>query len=277
MTETSGATMQWRPFEVMERLENEDILQELRGEMIETLVYEFTGHDGRRVMGLSKAGVDWVASEMAMKGEVLRELDFQLLPDSENVTAVVKAGRFAVSQDGREVLLETVFGTKRQPRRREVYVRDKDGEPVIEEGHPLKRTEDDPFVIEVAMMKAARNAKRRLMPESLIARVIGMAREEGRVTRLESLEEAATEPSIAARPEKADIRRESFVLQARERGYASWREILNALKLGTAGELREMTYRKALERLPRKSRPEHDRDLPLEEELQDEDADGFGF
>jgi hypothetical protein len=57
---------------------------------------------------------------MAMKGEVLRSWTSSY-PDVDSVTAVVKAGRFAVSQDGREILLETVFGTKRQPRKREIY------------------------------------------------------------------------------------------------------------------------------------------------------------
>ena len=180
-------TVPWEPFSAMERVEDEAILQELRGELVDTLIYEFTDGEGRRVVGLSKAGVDRVAAEMALKGEVLRELDFRLIPERDSVIAVVKAGRYAVSREGREVLLETVFGTKRQPRRREVYVRGKDGMPLIRDGRPLRRLEADPFVVEVAMVKAARNAKRRLMPESLIARVIALGRGQGKVRRLDDV------------------------------------------------------------------------------------------
>ncbi|HEX77159.1 MAG TPA: hypothetical protein G4O03_01920 [Dehalococcoidia bacterium] len=266
MADTGKEIVPWRPFEIMERVEDEAVIQELRGEVIETLVYEFTDRDGRRVVGLSKAGVDRVASEMAMKGEVLRELDFELIPDADSVTAVVKAGRFAVSQDGREILLETVFGTKRQPRKREIYVRGKDGKPIIKDGHPLKRLEEDPFVVEVAMVKAARNAKRRLMPESLITKVIDMARREGKVRKLGPPEEpAVTRPAHPAAPPRQetrapasepDISQEDFVLHAKARGYGSWREILEALGMKSTREVREMGYRKALEQLPDRTRAE---------------------
>ena len=255
----------WRPFEVMERVEDAAIIQELRGEVIETLVYEFTGQEGQRVVGLSKAGVDRVVSEMAMKGEVLRELDFQLITDADSVTAVVKAGRFAVSRDGREVLLETVFGTKRQPRKREVYVRDKEGKVVFKDGKPLKRLVEDPFVVEVAMVKAARNAKRRLMPESLIAKVIDMARKEGRVRRLGPPEEPAppVQATPAAAPKQeahppgpaADMGQGDFILRAKAKGYETWGEILNALGVQSTRAVREMGFSNALERLPDKTKP----------------------
>lgn len=269
MADTTKELVPWRPFEVMERVEDEAVIQELRGEVIETLVYEFTDRDGRRVVGLSKAGVDRVASEMAMKGEVLRELDFELIPDADSVTAVVKAGRFAVSQDGREILLETVFGTKRQPRKREIYVRGKDGKPVIKNGEPVKRLEEDPFVVEVAMVKAGRNAKRRLMPESLITKVIDMARKEGKVRKLGPPEEpaagrpaqpAAQKSAAKASPAEPDISQEDFVLQAKAKGYSSWREILEALGVKSTREVRETGYGQALERLPNKAQPESEAD-----------------
>jgi len=262
---TDRQIVPWEPFSIMERVEDEAVIQELRGEVVDSLVYEFSDRDSRRVVGLSKAGVDRVASEMAMKGEVLRELDFELITDSDSVTAVVKAGRFAVSQDGREILLETVFGTKRQPRKREIYVRGKDGKTIIKDGQPLKRLEEDPFVVEVAMVKAARNAKRRLMPESLITKVIDMARKEGKVRRLAPEEAgprpaqpAAAAPKQEARPAATatDISQEDFMLQARARGYGSWREILETLGVKSTREVREMGYGKALEHLPNRSRPE---------------------
>ncbi len=266
MAEIGKEIVPWRPFEVMERVEDEAVIQELRGEVIETLVYEFNDRDSRRVVGLSKAGVDRVASEMAMKGEVLRELDFELIPDVDSVTAVVKAGRFAVSQDGREILLETVFGTKRQPRKREIYVRGKDGKTIFKDGQPVKRLEEDPFVVEVAMVKAARNAKRRLMPESLITKVIDMARKEGRVRKLGPPEEPAGSKTVQppaplkqeAKPAAAatDMSQEDFILQAKAKGYGSWKEILETLELKSTREVRELGYRKSLERLPDRMKAE---------------------
>ena len=260
MADRTKEVVPWRPFEVMERVEDQAIIQELRGEVIESLVYEFTDRDGRKVMGLSKAGVDRVAGEMAMKGEVLRELDFELIPDSDSVTAVVKAGRFAVSQDGREILLETVFGTKRQPRKREIYVRGKDGKTVMKDGHPVRRLEEDPFVVEVAMVKAARNAKRRLMPESLITKVIDMARQEGKVRKLELAEGPTAEKPVSGRHKpgatdsasESDISQQEFITHAKSRGYDSWREVLDALGAKSTKEVREMGYSKALELLPDK-------------------------
>lgn len=173
MADTVKESTSWDPFEAMERLEDEILVQELRGQVLEPLVFEFIDPGGRRVVGLSKAGVDWVAGEMMMRGEVLRELDFQLILEPSHVIAVVKAGRFTMNREGREVQLETAFGAKRQPRKKEIRITDTE-----------TREEDDPFAIEIALIKAARNAKRRLMPESLIIGVLDMAHDEGKTTRL---------------------------------------------------------------------------------------------
>ena len=176
MANTVRESTSWSPFEAMEKLEDEILLQELRGQVIEPLVYEFIDPGGRSVVGISKAGVDWVASEMMMRGEVLRELDFQLILEPSYVIAVVKAGRFTMNREGHEVQLETAFGARRQPRKRKT--------PAL---NTETQEEDDPFAIEIALIKAARNAKRRLMPESLIIRVFDIAHDEGKTTRLDHL------------------------------------------------------------------------------------------
>jgi hypothetical protein len=126
------------------------------------------------------------------------------------------------------------------------------------------------------MVKAARNAKRRLMPESLITKVIDMARREGKVRKLGPPEEpAVTRPAHPAAPPRQetrapasepDISQEDFVLQAKARGYGSWREILEALGMKSTREVREMGYRKALEQLPDRTRAEPEGTVEVVEE-----------
>jgi hypothetical protein len=87
----------------------------------------------------------------------------------------VKAGRYAVSKDGREQLLDTTFAGKSQPKFwtiRKWNKEKRDFEEVEEE---------NPFAFEIAIAKASRNARRRLIPETLAVEIIKKAWEEGRV------------------------------------------------------------------------------------------------
>ena len=179
----------WKPFEIMDRLDDELIIREIKGEVVKTLVYSFTGDDGKKQMGLSKVGVDTVAADMAKQGDVLRELELQKdwEPGGKALVVTVKAGRFLVADDGREILLETVFGAKRQPIQMEVYKKDQNGDKIIgENGAPVKILVDDPFYLEKGISKAARNAKRRLMPETLITKVIEAAVSKKQVKDIDS-------------------------------------------------------------------------------------------
>lgn len=159
------AVTQWDPFVAMDRLDDQAIIAELQGQTVKALVYEFR-QDGKPVSGLSKAGVDATVREMAKQGEVLRELELNVLDTPDEYVAHVKAGRFAIQtnqQTGevKETLLDVVFGVKRQPKR-----------------HPNGAA--NPFAYEQACTKAARNAKMRLLREDLKQAIIAMAKEQGR-------------------------------------------------------------------------------------------------
>lgn len=156
---------EWAPFQIMEKIEDETILAEIRGEVLKDYVYSFTDSSGRKVEGLSKAGVDAVVADLAKQGEAIRELDLQWTEDEKSYKATVRAGRYAISRTGNEVLLDSAFGAKRQSK----TFTTKDGDEI-----------ENPFAFELAIVKAARNAKRRLIPESLAVEIIARAKTEGK-------------------------------------------------------------------------------------------------
>jgi len=157
--------MEWAPFQIIEKVEDEAILAEIRGEVLKDYVYSFKDSSGRTIEGLSKAGVDAVVAELAHRGEAIRELDLNWTEDEKAYKVTVRAGRYAISKDGKEVLLDSAFGAKRQPK---TFIT-KENEEV-----------ENPFAFELGIIKAARNAKRRLIPESLAVEIIERAKTEGR-------------------------------------------------------------------------------------------------
>jgi hypothetical protein len=156
------------PFEVMDKMDDQLIIQEIEGRIVNTWVYHFR-QNGQEQWGLSKVGVDAACSELAKKGEVIRELEvkYDVDPTSkEHVLFVAKAGRYAVGRDGKEVLLDTAIGTKRQG---------------------LKTTKtngaviDNSFWFEQGATKALRNARSRLIGEEIRSRIIAFAKKNDRV------------------------------------------------------------------------------------------------
>ncbi len=170
----SSAIAPWEPFDLMEALDDEAIMAELKGAAIKTYVYSFD-QDGHKVTGLSKSGVDAAVAQMAKQGEVIREMNVDVHWMDDAVVVLVKAGRYLISKDGKEVLLETSFGSKRQTKKMMVYGKDQFGRRKRDEVNFV----DDPFFFEKALGKAARNAKRRMIPEALIAAVIEEASKAG--------------------------------------------------------------------------------------------------
>ena len=150
------------PFQMMDRLDDEAIIAELEGMIIEDLVYHFK--DGRQdIWGLAKAGVDEAVKQMAKKGEVIREASLEWEIDRERSEAFFKvlAGRYAVNSAGVEIRLDTAFGTKRQPMK--------------------YGTKQNPHWFEQGSMKAARNAKLRLVGAELKAKILALAKKTKRV------------------------------------------------------------------------------------------------
>ena len=177
----STTVMPWEPFSLMEQLDDEAILAELRGGTLGAYVYSFQ-QDGHEVTGLSKVGVDMAVSQMALKGEVIREDDVKVewSPDRQEVFFIVKAQRFLVSKDGRELLLQTAMGAKRQEVYMKVHPRDRFGRPDMAKWEKV----EDPFFFEKGMSKAARNAKRRLIPEDLIVKIVTEAAAQGKTKKV---------------------------------------------------------------------------------------------
>jgi len=171
-------------FRVMDKLDEQAYLDELKGRVVDSWVYHFT-QEGKELWGLSKVGIDEASSELAKAGEVIRELDLQVLndPDPDYERYIVKAGRFAVkfnaqTETSHEILLETVFGTKRQCKHQ-----------TLRNG----RTTPNGFYFEHGTMKAARNARARLIPASVKAKIIAFAKEKGKVRTIGQDEVSASE------------------------------------------------------------------------------------
>jgi len=154
-------------FSLMDRLDDELILAELKGEILEAYVYDFEVA-GRQVRGLSKAGIDAACAEVARRGEAIRELEIEWEITEEAGLFAVKAARFAIMEDGTERQLDAVIGTKRQPKTLTLRT----GESV-----------EDPFWFEKGSAKAGRNARRRLLPEKLIVELVKAYIDEGKVKR----------------------------------------------------------------------------------------------
>jgi len=131
-------------FQQLDRLDEEQILAEMQGAVLDTYVYSFKS-GGRQVTGLSWAGVKAVAAKM---GSVQVDL-LQLTPGEGGWTCVVKAtvpdgsSRIGAAEQPYEM------DTKRGPR-------------------------PDPFALPKCVSKAQRNAIRALLPESLITEVVRM-------------------------------------------------------------------------------------------------------
>lgn len=156
------------PFQVMDAWDDEQFLAEMQGAVAKSLVYEFN-QGGQTVTGLSKVGVDECCMALTKRGEVIREeeLEHKLIGEGEAAEALfqVRASRFSVAADGTEVRLDRVIGVKRQP----LYTQTRAG------------LQFNPHWYETGAMKAARNARFRLIPGSIREGVIAAARATGQV------------------------------------------------------------------------------------------------
>jgi len=159
---------EFSPFVIMDKLDDELIIAELEGKVLDTLVYHYKDK-GQELWGLSKAGVDEATGELAKRGEVIREVDVDVTWDDSFFYAKAKAGRYVVSREGQEVLLDTKFGSKRQDKK---WKRGTDEE------------KENPFAYELAITKACRNASIRLIPKAIQQAVIEAAKKKGGVKQV---------------------------------------------------------------------------------------------
>lgn len=241
----------WSPFSLMDRLDADALAKEMQGIASDVLVYRIK-ESGKKeeTVGLSKAGIDECCTMLVQQGMVIREesITHTIIGDGDNREAFFQcvAARYAVDPStGREVRLDQVIGTKREPlfeARAPLTLHSRvpgkrwrtaghDGGPLtygeaIDPAHDVNQpTERDPqgaavsylhwiveassfddatkqfvaailsgvgveefeagkrfndFWFEHGAMKAARNARFRLIPAELRAKVIALAKQTGR-------------------------------------------------------------------------------------------------
>jgi len=181
MQEKSLIPQERNPYQIMDRMDDSLIEAELENRIVTTWVYSFTGSDGKFQSGLSKVGVDACCTEMAKTGHIIREgeIRFQIDPtDSEYVLFQGMAERYVVNNDGTEVKMEIVNGTKRQ------WTMMKSKGKII----------NDPFWYEKGAMKAIRNARARMIPEEIRTKIITLAKQKGRVKDVNSSQKPLKPP-----------------------------------------------------------------------------------
>ena len=149
------------PFKLMDALDDQIIIQELEGRLPQILTYHFS-EKGQEIWGLSKVGVDEAKGELAKQGECIRELEVEFKDNDNEAFFTVKAGRYVVSKDGKEIPLDTAFGFKRQPKK-------------------FSSGQINSFWFEQGGIKAARNASMRLIPATIKQAVIEYAKQKGKV------------------------------------------------------------------------------------------------
>jgi len=176
------ATVDQDVYLVFDRLDDQQIVAEMKGATLTEYVYEFTS-GGKTVRGLSKAGTDDATRFMAVNyGEVLRELDVTLeLQDEDAAYFKATAARYRLMKDGTSIELDRVIGQKRQPK----FGTSRDG----------KRYPNE-FWYEQGGQKALRNAKQKLIPEPIKQKLLAEYVEAGKVRRVVEKPPCATEPTL---------------------------------------------------------------------------------
>ena len=157
-------------FLTFDRLDDDQIVAEMKGAALSEYVYEFQ-EGGQTVRGLSKTGTDDAARIMAVKyGEALREVDCWLeREDDEAAYFKAKVSRHIIKDDGTSIEMDAAVGHKRQPK-----------QIVLRNGG----TKLNPFWYEQGGQKALRNAKQKLMPETIKQAIIKMYVDQGKVRRV---------------------------------------------------------------------------------------------
>lgn len=131
------------PFSIMERRDEDQILQELKGNILQEFVYSFK-QNGRDVTGLSYAGVKQIALEMGnihCSEPIISEMNGNWVCKVKVVDIYRNMEMWGVSCQPKQ--MKTQWGPK-----------------------------DDPFALQKAVSKTERNALRKLMPEKLLVEMI---------------------------------------------------------------------------------------------------------
>jgi hypothetical protein len=154
-----------KPFVLMDRLDDQQIIQELEGRLPDILTYHFK-EGNQEVWGLSKAGVDECKTELAKQGEVIRELESHWEDGEDEAYFHARVGRYVINKAGEDILLDTAMGFKRQPK-------------------TFSSGKTNPFWYEQGAIKACRNACMRLIPKTIQGGIIEYAKKAGKVKKVD--------------------------------------------------------------------------------------------
>lgn len=178
VTAHNGILNREQVYEIMDRIDEIAMMKGIGQSVLESCVYKFKDSKGNEVVGLSKTGVDTAVKQLANMGEVIREEDVTFQESGDAYFFIARATRYAIDKSGHETKLETSTGFKRQPKKQLQKVamnNPQTGKPMYRnDGKPMteKKEMDNPFAFEHGGIKAVRNAKRRLISESLIKKLI---------------------------------------------------------------------------------------------------------
>ncbi len=181
-------------FAKFDQLDDQLIIDEIEKRVIDVWVYHFT-EGGKEIWGLAKAGIDECSILMGKKGIALREdkVWFEDDPKSpEHVIFFARVNKFLVDKQGREAQVDSAIGTKRQHIMRKIKQAD---------GYRMVTNQ---FWAEQGSIKALRNAKMRLIPEEIKAKVIANAKNMKKVRDLKSEKEQESKKQTKAAPKKQE-------------------------------------------------------------------------
>lgn len=168
-------------FQRFDALDDKIIIDELENRVIDKWVYHFKPKGAPEVWGLGKAGIDGCVRELSKKGIALREdeVKYEVDPtNSQYVLFMAKVSKHLIDKEGKEAMVESAIGTKRQWTR--LMMKGVEKPPI------------DQFWFEKGSIKALRNAKARLIPEEIKAQIIAFAKKQGKVREIKNGETPAT-------------------------------------------------------------------------------------
>ncbi len=167
-TEHADQETMTRALRVFDGMDDRAIVEHLNGKATGSWAYRIQV-GGQTVEGISVDGVQEIIRRLAAGGEVIREVSCELTyEDAAEARFVATAGRYIVSADGREVLMDTAIRGKRQAK----VMRRRDG-----------REQADEHWFEKGVAKAVRNAAEALIPEVGKQRILEDARNSGRMAQ----------------------------------------------------------------------------------------------
>jgi len=160
-------------YALMERRDEHQIMESIRGNFLEEYVYQFQASDGREVTGLS-----WVGTQEAAREYGGIQVSIDKTKETETKTHFTVTVEAVDTRTGSSRL-----GRSKQPKMMKVKIRDKQGNVT---GYKLV---EDEFADVKALSKAQRNAIRALLPQTWLKEFIKHKLAQSRKTKMQQTPE----------------------------------------------------------------------------------------